>query len=64
MPKAFEECVKAGGRVRTKKLKDGKYMHVCFKDGKSYAGHVKTSKHHSAKDGKFLDERRQRFGVI
>jgi len=33
-----------GGRVRTKKLKDGKYMHICFKNGKSYAGEVKKKK--------------------
>lgn len=44
MPKAFEKCVKAGGRVRTKKLKGKKYKHVCFKDGKSYAGHTKRKK--------------------
>jgi hypothetical protein len=41
MPAAFEKCVEEGGRVRTKKLKDGKYIHICFKDGKSYAGEVK-----------------------
>lgn len=41
MPKAFNNCVSRGGRVRTKTLAGGKYLHVCFKDGKSYAGHVK-----------------------
>jgi hypothetical protein len=41
MPKAFEDCVKNGGRVRTKKLSKGRYMHICFLNGKSYAGHVK-----------------------
>lgn len=42
MPKAFTKCVKAGGRVRTKSLPDGKrYLHICFKGGKSYAGEVK-----------------------
>lgn len=41
MPADFDRCVKAGGRVRTKKLSGGKYMHICFKDGKSYAGEVK-----------------------
>lgn len=40
-PKAFEDCVKAGGRVRTKQLSDGRYIHLCFIDGKSYAGEVK-----------------------
>lgn len=42
MPQAFDNCVKLGGRVRTKKLKGGKYMHICFKGGKSYAGYVKN----------------------
>jgi len=65
MPAAFEKCVREGGRVRTKKLKGNKYIHICFKDGKSYAGEVKTakSKHHSAADGKFLDDRMRKFGV-
>jgi len=44
MPKAFERCVRSGGRVRTKKLSGGRYMHLCFKDGKSYAGEVKRKK--------------------
>jgi len=44
MPKNFEKCVAQGGRVRTKKLPNGKYIHICFKDGKSYAGEVKTKK--------------------
>ena len=43
MPKAFDDCVKNGGRVRTKKLKGGKYIHICFLKGKSYAGEVKTA---------------------
>lgn len=42
MPKPFEDCVKDGGKVRTIKLKGNKYMHVCYLDGKSYAGEVKT----------------------
>jgi len=44
MPKEFDNCVKRGGRVRTKKLKGGKYIHICFIDGKSFAGHVKNKK--------------------
>ena len=44
MPKAFEECVKSGGRVRTINPKAGRYMPVCFKGGKSYAGEVHTKK--------------------
>lgn len=42
MPADFDNCVKGGGRVRTKTLSDGKYMHVCFLNGKSHAGEVKS----------------------
>jgi len=41
MPKAFDDCVKKGGKVRTKSLSDGRYIHICFLNGKSFAGHVK-----------------------
>jgi len=44
MPKAFEKCVREGGRVRTIKTSKDKYRHICFRDGKSYAGHSKTKK--------------------
>jgi hypothetical protein len=44
MPFLFEKCVREGGRVRTKKLPNGKFMHICFKDGKSFAGEIKTKK--------------------
>jgi hypothetical protein len=44
MPKAFNRCVSSGGRVRTKKLSGGRFIHLCFKGGKSYAGEVKKSK--------------------
>ena len=44
MPEAFERCVSSGGKVRTKKLSGGKYIHICFKDGKSYSGEVKLRK--------------------
>ena len=44
MPKDFDKCVKNGGRVRTKKLSKGEYIHICFINGKSYAGEVKTAK--------------------
>jgi len=44
MPADFNKCVKEGGRVRTKKVGQDKYLHICFKDGKSYAGDVKTIK--------------------
>ena len=44
MPAAFDACVKNGGRVRTMKRGGKKYQHVCFQDGKSVAGHIKTKK--------------------
>ena len=44
MPKAFRKCVRRGGRVRTIKPKAGKYMHICYVGGKSYAGEVKENK--------------------
>ena len=42
-PQAFDNCVKAGGRVRTKSLPDGKYLHICFPKGggPGIAGEVK-----------------------
>lgn len=42
MPAGFEKCVRDGGKVRTKKLSGRKYMHICFINGKSYSGEVKT----------------------
>jgi hypothetical protein len=44
MPAAFERCVKNNGRVRTKNLSGGRYIHICFLNGKSYAGEVHTKK--------------------
>jgi len=47
LPKEFIKCVREGGRVRTIKPKgesSRKYMKVCYKSGKSYAGEVKTRK--------------------
>ena len=43
-PKDFDSCVSGGGRVRTKSIKGGRYMKICFKDGKSHAGEVMMSK--------------------
>lgn len=45
MPKAFEDCVKQGGRVRTVKPNKGTHMPVCFPKGggKSTAGEVKKT---------------------
>jgi len=44
MPADFDKCVKEGGRVRTMKVKGGRYMHICFLNGKSYSGEVKKKK--------------------
>ncbi len=44
MPADFDRCVAEGGDVRTIKPKTGRYLHVCYKDGKSYSGEVHTNK--------------------
>ena len=45
MPEDFDKCVRDGGRVRTMKVKGGRYMKICFdKQGKSHAGEVHKSK--------------------
>ena len=44
MPEDFEKCRRRGGRIRTKSLSGGRYIHLCFIDGKSYAGEIKQRK--------------------
>jgi hypothetical protein len=44
MPKPFENCVKRGGRVRTKKMSNGRYRRICYLNGKAYLGHIKKKK--------------------
>jgi len=44
MPKGFLSCVRRGGRVRTIKPKPGRYIHICYIGGKSYAGEVHKTK--------------------
>lgn len=45
MPKAFEDCIKNGGKVITKKIKGGKYINICYdKKGNSHPGEVKKKK--------------------
>lgn len=44
MPAAFEQCASSGGRIRTKSLGGGQYMHICYNNGKSYAGEVHQRK--------------------
>ena len=42
MPEAFDKCVREKGRVRTITLKGGRFMRICFKDGKSHPSEVQT----------------------
>jgi hypothetical protein len=59
MPKGFNDCVKAGGRVVTKKLKGNKYLHICYdKSGKAHSGEVRTKKKENKK-AKAIRERKQ-----
>ena len=44
MPEAFLKCVRDGGRVITKTLKGGKYIRICYKNGKAHPGEVHTKK--------------------
>jgi len=44
MPKAFEDCRKAGGRIRTIKHGKNKYQHICYDKNGSHAGEIKTKK--------------------
>lgn len=44
MPEPFERCRRQGGRIRTKKLPNNKYIHICYLGNQSYAGEVKTTK--------------------
>ncbi len=55
-PADFDKCVKEGGRVRTEKPKEGKYLHVCYdKAGKSHAGEVKSKKEASEVDSYLIN---------
>ena len=51
MPKAFTECVKRGGKVRTRTISATKYQHICVRPegkgprgGKTVGGEIKTKK--------------------
>lgn len=42
MPADFDKCRAEGGKIRTKDLGHGNYMHVCIdKAGKTHAGEIK-----------------------
>ncbi len=44
MPEKFDKCEAEDGKIRTKSLPGGKYIHICIKGGKSYGGYVKKKK--------------------
>lgn len=53
MPQDFKDCVKNGGKVRTKNLKGGKYIHICYdKNGKGHSGEVMVKKNKKSKASK------------
>jgi len=54
--------VHAHGRVRTVTPKSGTYIHVCFKDGKSYAGEVHHKK--AALSSASRDTRHRKKGKV
>lgn len=41
MPKAFDNCVKRGGTIKTVNLDKTRYRHICIINGKAYKGHIK-----------------------
>lgn len=58
MPKGFDNCVKAGGRVVTKKLKNNRYLHICYdKKGKAHSGEIKTKKKEDKKTKAFREKK-------
>ena len=44
MPKEFDDAVRNGGKVVTKSLPNGKYIHLVKYKGKWFQGEVKTKK--------------------
>ena len=44
MPAAFDRAIKAGAKVRTKKLSGNRYIHLAKLDGKWTAGEVHAKK--------------------
>jgi len=43
-PQSFTNCVKRGGKVITKELSGGRYMHLCKDKQGWHNGEVKTKK--------------------
>lgn len=44
MPEGFNKCRSNGGKIITKKINSKSYMHICYLNGKSYPGEVKSYK--------------------
>ena len=44
MPKEFTACQKSGGKIKTVVPKKGRFIHICFRGGKSFTGEVKHTK--------------------
>ncbi|MBW1931459.1 MAG: hypothetical protein JRI56_00230 [Deltaproteobacteria bacterium] len=44
MPRAFNQAIKRGAKVRTKKLPGNRYIHLAILDGKVIPGEVKRKK--------------------
>ncbi len=44
MPAGFNNCIKEGGKVRTKTISKTKFQRICTIGGKSFVGEVKTKK--------------------
>ena len=38
----FLDCVKKGGKIKTKSFSKGRYQRFCTIEGKEYAGEVET----------------------
>lgn len=51
MPALFDECRSNGGKVITKSVNATQYIHICYLNGKSYSGEVKTKKVKKPKNG-------------
>lgn len=50
MSKDFTNCVKNGGKVVTKKLKDGRHIKICYdKEGNSHRGGIQTKERSEVK---------------
>lgn len=44
MPAGFNYCEANGGKIRTKSLSGGRYLHICYLNNKSFVGEVKKKK--------------------